>query len=257
MYKVFVTSFIIIFGFFSSFAAYSQCNLKKKLGVSRVIEVDTKGGPLYGRHQYKKTLPLKDGEIVLTFDDGPHPKNTLSVLKTLRDHCTKATFFAVGSMALQFPDVVKIVAAEGHTIGSHTHNHPRMPDIPFERAKIQIERGIAEVIKANGGPIAPFFRFPGLRHSKALNKYIQGRDISVLSVDVISGDTKITNTRGIVARTMRLLKSRKKGMILLHDLKASTARALPTLLNTLKKAGYKVVHIVPKHKLTTAHYTPW
>ena len=165
-----IISGLTIISLFPAFAAYSQCNLKKKLGVSRVIEVDTKGGPLYGRHQYKKTLPLKEKEIVLTFDDGPHPTNTLSVLKTLEDHCTKATFFAVGSMANQFPETLRLITAQGHTLGSHTHSHPRMPDIPFEKAKIQIERGIAELIRANGAPIAPFFRFPGLRHTQSLNQ---------------------------------------------------------------------------------------
>ncbi len=256
MHKTIFTVCIGTFIFcYSAFAAHSQCDLNKKLGVSRTIELDAQGGPAYGIYQYKRTLPLRDKEVILTFDDGPHPVNTINVLKALKDHCTKATFFAVGSMALKFPKTLQQVAAHGHTIGAHTHSHPRMPDLAVKNAKIEIERGFAEVIHATGHPIAPFFRFPGLRDSKYLNTYLKTRNITSLSVDIVSGDTKNTATRAIVSQTMRLLKRRKRGIILLHDLKATTARAVPVLLNELKRKGYKIVHLVPKRKITTALYT--
>ena len=255
MYKLILFCFSCLLLSISAVDAKQTCNPKNALGVSRVIEIDTTGGPLYGRHQYKRTLPLKSKEIVLTFDDGPHPEHTISVLKTLREHCTKATFFAVGKMATTFPTTLQKVAEEGHTIGGHTHSHPRMPDIPLKRAKREIERGFAELLAAVGQPIAPFFRYPGLRHSKQMNAYVQSRNISVMSVDVISGDTKNKTTKGIISRTMRLLRQRRnRGIILLHDLQKTTAAALPHLFSELKRQGYKVVHIVPKKKFTKALY---
>ncbi len=250
-------TFILIISFlslFASSAAQSQCDLTKKLGVSRTIEVDTSGGPIYGRYSFRQTLPLRKNEVVLTFDDGPHPKNTLSVLKVLKDHCTKATFFAVGSMATLEPDTLKAVAAAGHTIGAHSQTHPKMTLIPLANAKIEIEQSFKEIIAAVGAPVAPFFRYPGLRYSKKMNAYMKTRDIGVFSVDIVSGDTRVKTTPAILKQTMGILKRKGRGIILLHDLQETTAAALPVLLDALKKGGYKIVHIVPKKKIKTTAY---
>ncbi len=251
-----ITSILIIslFSLFASSAAQSQCDLTKKLGVSRTIEIDTTGGPIYGHYSFRQTLPLKKGEVVLTFDDGPHPQHTISVLKTLKDHCTKATFFAVGSMATLEPDTLKAVAAAGHTIGAHSQTHPKMTLIPLANAKIEIEQSFKEIIAAIGAPIAPFFRYPGLRYSKQMNAYLATRNIGVFSVDIVSGDTRNKNTPAILKQTLGLLKRKGRGIILLHDLQETTAEALPLLFDELKKGGYKVVHIVPKKKIKTTAY---
>src|SRR6202011_2781386 len=66
------------------------------LGVSRVVEIDTTGGPGFGFEHFKAHDFLREGEIVLTFDDGPWPKNTPAVLAALAAHCTKAIFFPIG-----------------------------------------------------------------------------------------------------------------------------------------------------------------
>ena len=100
-----------------------SCSNPRAIGVSRTIEIDTKGGINLGTQQYKGFDPLKDGEVVLTFDDGPLRRNTRKVLKALADHCTKATFFAVGAQAVADPDMLRKVAAAGHTIAHHTWSH--------------------------------------------------------------------------------------------------------------------------------------
>lgn len=246
-----VLSFISLFAYS---AAHSACDLNKKLGVSRTIEIDGKGGPLFGRYSYPQTLPLRKKEVVLTFDDGPHPEHTIEVLRVLKDHCTKAMFFAVGSMAEEAPDTLKAVAKDGHTIGAHSQTHPKMPFIPLANAKVEIEKSFEEIIKAVGEPVAPFFRYPGLRNSKSMDAYMKKRSIAVFSVDIVSGDTRNKNTEAILKQTMGLLKRKKRGIILLHDLQATTAAALPKLLDELKKGGYKVVHVVPKKKLKKTRY---
>ena len=106
-------------------AVRSEDNLTKcadTLGVSRVAEVDTTGGALFG-DQYPPTTLLQKGEVVLTFDDGPHPTYTKQI-EALAAQCTKATFFNVGEMVKQYPDVAREVEAEGHTIGTDTWSHP-------------------------------------------------------------------------------------------------------------------------------------
>ena len=71
------------------------------LGVSRIVEIDVSGGPLFGAISKRKREPsfLAPKEVVLTFDDGPVPWITAPILKTLDDFCTKATFFAVGAFS--------------------------------------------------------------------------------------------------------------------------------------------------------------
>src|SRR3954470_12839641 len=75
------------------------------LGTSRVLAINTQEYGRIGKMQYSQfpQLPLNDHEVVLTFDDGPLPPYTDSVLKTLAAECVKATFFSVGRQANQFP----------------------------------------------------------------------------------------------------------------------------------------------------------
>ena len=77
----------------------APCANPDALGVSRVVEVDTTGGPGFGFEHFKQLDFLTDKEVVLTFDDGPWPGNTPAVLKALADQCTKAVFFSIGKHA--------------------------------------------------------------------------------------------------------------------------------------------------------------
>ena len=90
------------------------------LGTERVISVDPTEHPRVGVMQYDESLPLADKEVVLTFDDGPIPPYTSRVLDTLAAECVKATFFMVGRQAHAFPDWVRRVYNEGHTVASHS-----------------------------------------------------------------------------------------------------------------------------------------
>ena len=93
------------------------------LGIARTVEIDTTGGPGFGFEHFKSHDFLREGEVVLTFDDGPWPKNTALVLAALAAHCTKAIFFPIGLHATYEPGILKQVAAAGHAIGSHTWCH--------------------------------------------------------------------------------------------------------------------------------------
>ncbi len=224
------------------------CRNKGAIGVSRVLEIDTSTGPRYGRVQFKdQLLPLRHKEVVITFDDGPLPSVTKSILRTLKRHCTKATFFAVGKMARAYPKLIQRVAREGHTVGAHTHSHPRdLRHHYFPYSRFQIERGFQDVQTAMGLPIAPFFRFPGLHDYKEMNDYLSDRHIANFSVDIVPGDTSGYSPARIIRNTLSQLRRRGKGILLLHDIKPATAAALPRLLSALKARGYKIVHIVPK-----------
>jgi peptidoglycan-N-acetylglucosamine deacetylase len=224
-------------------------NPKKALGVSRIIEIDPSAGPLFGEFTKYEKEPrfLGPKEVVLTFDDGPMPKYTKPILEALDKFCTKATFFYVGRMAMAYPDMVKEVMGRGHTMGTHTWSHPmNMRRRGLNSAKDQIERGFAAVQLAAGKPIAPFFRFPGLSDSGPMLDYLQKRGIAAFTVDVVSNDSYISSPQRLIQRTLAQVERQNGGIILFHDIKRSTARALPTILAELKKRGYKVVHLRSK-----------
>ena len=218
----------------------------KTTGLARTIAIDSSKGKFFGRLQYKKTAPLRKKEVVLTFDDGPHPKNTKIILDILDRHCVKATFFTVGRMAMYMSKGVKEAAKRGHTIATHTWSHPRdLGKLPIEEAKVEIEKGFVATSYVLGGTIAPFFRYPGLNHSSELNAYLASRNISVWSVDVVSDDTRAGLTpEQLINQTMERIRRMNGGIVLFHDLKDVTAEAMGSFLTQLKLEGYKIVHIV-------------
>jgi peptidoglycan/xylan/chitin deacetylase (PgdA/CDA1 family) len=199
--------------------------------------------------QYPQSLPLADKEVVLTFDDGPLPRYSNAVLDILAAQCVKATYFLVGSMAREFPAVVRRIHAAGHTIGTHTDNHPsRMHKLPIEKVRAEIDQGIADVSAAlwDAKDLAPFFRIPGLNRSDAIENELAARSLVVFSSDTLADDWyRRIRPADIVRRAMSRLEARGKGILLLHDIHAVTVAALPDLLKKLKEAGFHVVHVVP------------
>src|SRR3954452_4579638 len=119
------------------------------LGTSRILAVDPREHPRIGSMQYPETLPLEDHEVVLTFDDGPLPKHSNQVLAILAAQCVKATFFTIGRMARENPEGVRKLRAAGHTIGTHSQNHPlSMNKMPIDQARQEIDDGIASTVAA-------------------------------------------------------------------------------------------------------------
>jgi len=231
-------------------AAPAKCDNPNALGVARVVQIDTTGGPGFGFEHFKAYDFLKDHEVVLTFDDGPWPGNTPAVLKALADQCTKALFFTIGKHAGYRPDILKQVAAAGHTIGTHTWSHKDLTPMTMDEAKAEIEKGIAGVSIALGNkPVDPFFRFPALRHPPELLKYVGERNVGIFSTDMDSFDFKMRKPEQVIASVMKKLEKHGKGIILMHDFQQATAHAAPELLKKLKEGGYKVVQVTGKTPL--------
>jgi peptidoglycan-N-acetylglucosamine deacetylase len=220
------------------------------LGTSRVLVVGPAEYTRVGTMQYPETLPLADKEVVLTFDDGPLPRYSNKILDILTSECVKATFFIVGRMAREFPDVVRREYAAGYTIGAHSQNHPlRFQKLSGDNLHREIDDGIASVSAALGDPkeLAPFFRIPGLCRTDEIDQELAARSLVTFSADVVADDWyhRITPAR-IIKRAMSRLEKRGKGSILLlHDIHAATVAALPGLLKELKDHGYHIVQVAP------------
>ena len=196
----------------------------------------------------------------------------------------------VGRMARAARELVRRVAAEGHTVGTHTYSHMDLGghrragrsmgdsvpqsgsfwsfgggDAPVRRrapvflpaptqarAEAEIERGITAVSQALGQPVAPFFRFPYLDDTQALKRYLGTRNVAMFSIDVDTFDYRTKNPEDVIRRAMNGLRREHRGIILFHDIQGSTAAALPTLLARLKADNYRIVHLVPKAPVVLA-----
>ena len=215
------------------------------LGVSQIMEVDATGGPWYGAPNGDPNF-LAPGEVVLTFDDGPSPNDTREILAALAKECTKATFFVVGEMVALYPEIVKEVAEQGHTIGTHTWSHPNLARLSLPDITREIEATFDASQKASPEPVAPFFRYPYLSSSKVTVDYLKSRNIGQFAVDIDSSDWRVRSSKAVIARVMAGLKKRGRGIILMHDIHKWTADAVPELLAEIRAGGYKVVQLKPK-----------
>jgi peptidoglycan/xylan/chitin deacetylase (PgdA/CDA1 family) len=247
------SSTVLFLGLVASFSAQSvlaaDCpGHPDAIGTERTIVVDPREHPRIGTMQYSETLPLRDHEVVLTFDDGPLPRNSDQVLQTLADNCVKATFFLIGEQARANPEGVRKLAAAGHTIGSHSQTHPlTFHKMSVESAAKQINDGIASVSAALSDPtaLAPFFRIPGLLRADGVEEYLAGQGIQIWSADLLADDWHRISSARVYDLAMKRLEARGKGILLLHDIQARTAAALPKILHEMKARGYKIVHVVP------------
>lgn len=230
----------------------ATCTNPNALGVSRVVEIDTTGGPGFGFDHFKQFDFLTDKEVVLTFDDGPWPVNTPAVLKALADECTKGLFFSVGKHATYHPEILRQVLAQGHTVGTHTWSHVNLngKKMTEQMAKDEVEKGISAVKWALGTNPSPFFRFPQLQHNPAIVSYFGTRNVAMFSTDIDSFDfRKGATPEKIIETVMTRLDKLGKGIILMHDFQKHTGEAMPALLARLKAGGYKVVQITAKTTL--------
>ena len=212
-----------------------------KLGTSRIIKLPREGA-LYGAHQHDP-LPLKKGEVVLTFDDGPEPAGTPAVLAALADQCAKATFFLLGDKLTRSPELARRVVAEGHSAGLHSNTHAHLSELRPEQQLEDLRKNQA-AYRAALGVDAPAYRFPYLEETPTMLAALKAANLTVMSIDVGINDWLPTDTTELL--TVRLaegLTARGGGIILMHDANGPTVKALPALLRLLKDKGYKVVHL--------------
>ncbi len=249
-------------GVFSLAPVATACS-PEALGVSRTLEVGTRGGLQVGLKTYPQTLALDDHEIVLTFDDGPSAQTTPKVLDALAKECVKATFFLVGRNAEALPALVKREIAEGHTVGHHTFSHPAatLRNLSEIAAQEEILRGFEADDKAaygtaSGAPKVRFFRFPGFADTPALVAWLSAKNIAIFGADLWVSDWVTMTPQAELALILSRLEKEKRGILLLHDTKEQTAAMLPDLLQELKKRGYRIVNIVPGTNPTPTRAAP-
>ncbi|WP_166454896.1 polysaccharide deacetylase family protein [Duganella aquatilis] len=212
-----------------------------KLGTERTIILKREGAQ-YGAQQHT-ALPLKKGEVVLTFDDGPSAENTPLVLKALADQCARATFFMLGQGLRKDPELARETVREGHSAGIHSDTHPHMAALTPAQQLDDLAQSRA-AYKATFGAETPAYRFPYLEETPTLLDALKRDNITVASIDMGINDWIPEDTNEVLAgRLTASLDKTGGGIILMHDANGPTAKAMPTLLKVLKDKGYKIVHL--------------
>lgn len=237
IYLISLFTFVLL-----STSAFAEC------AKQRTIVISNNDYPLVGFDSYKQSLPLREKEIVLTFDDGPH-SNTRKVLKILNQYCLKATFFVVGKMAESNPEILREIYLSGHNIANHSYSHSLFDRISSERQIFEIERTQEIVKNIIGNNMIPVFRFPGLARTKETENYLFKNNLSVWSVDIDTKDYMFSKsetnkaTYSMIARINKGLERQNYGVILMHDIHNNSANALSDILNYLISNGYTFVHV--------------
>lgn len=179
-------------------------------------------------------------EIALTFDDGPHPKFTPKLLAILKRYDVKATFFLVGEMAEKYPKLVRDEAAAGHSIGNHTYHHVCLTKIPEGYIATEID-ACGNVLRKITHKKVKLFRPPGGDYNDQVAETVEALDYTLILWTDDPADYANPGSKVIEGRLLD--KANNGGIILIHDGVEQTVKALPYVIETLKKRGYQFVTI--------------
>jgi len=201
-----------------------------------------RNSPLFGRPITR--VPSRGRAVALTFDDGPNPDATPPILDALRDRGVKATFFILGRHAERWPELVKRVAAEGHSIGNHGYYHRKLHLKSPAYVRDDLSRGLAAIERAAG--IRPkLFRAPHGFRSPWVSAIASSMGERTVGWSLGVWDSALPGVDAIVDRTVN--GARPGSILLLHDGdgcdpggdRMQTARAVPLIVDRLLAQGYR------------------
>ena len=181
-------------------------------------------------------------EIVLTFDDGPHPEFTPKVLELLEKYNAKATFFCIGKNVKANPEILQLIDFQNHTIGNHSFSHSKKIDFNDKKKWLEEINSTDWEVQKILGKKPKFFRPPFGVTTPHLTKAVQETNHKVIGWNVRSFDTVSNQTSEKVVE--RILKKVKPGsIILLHDHLPGIIPILEQLLPALQNRNFTFVTV--------------
>ena len=187
-------------------------------------------------------------EVALTFDDGPSPLYTGKILALLKEHQAKATFFVLGCKVERYPLVIKKMVREGHEIGNHTFDHPRLTQTPKPVCERELERTGLD-LELLGCPCDRLLmRPPYSAYNDQLVSYLKHTSRKLVLWSLDSGDWRGLDAGTIIHNVLDRVKN--GSIIVFHDSdekdqadRRPTVEALKVILPALKARGYRMVTI--------------
>lgn len=175
--------------------------------------------------------------MALTFDDGPVRPTTVEVLDALAARDVPATFFVIGRLAEQEPELLRRMAAEGHEIGNHTHTHPDLTTLDRAEAVAELEAA-QDAVEAATGERPTVARPPWGFHDAGVDAAIEETVGTVLTW---TADTEDWQSRSAAAVTD--VEVSAGDVVLMHDIYPSTSGAVGALVDRLEAEGYTLVTV--------------
>ncbi|WP_226895641.1 polysaccharide deacetylase family protein [Luteolibacter marinus] len=179
--------------------------------------------------------------IAITFDDGPHPKNTPRLLDMLRERNIKATFYVIGRNVDLYPNVLRRTVSEGHEIGNHTYTHPILSKLSDSAVRAELTKCRDAVARAAG--VKPRTMRPPYGALLQRQREWIHSDLNYPTI-MWSVDPLDWKRPGPSVVTSRILSGTTPGAIVLaHDLHSQTVDAMPATLDGLLNKGFKFVTV--------------
>jgi peptidoglycan-N-acetylglucosamine deacetylase len=221
--------------------------------------LDTKITKLPSKALVSKT-GFKKGYIALTFDDGPDPKYTPQILDVLKTNNVKASFFALGSNVIDYPELAQRISKEGHMLGNHTYNHTKLKNANEDQFHNEIEstqKAIAEIVSFMPKYFrTPYNDFGGYETNADLKplRILDKLNLKVSESDLDSHDYDTQDLNQIIDFVKKGFDENKSSQVLFHDsggfTRQSTVQALPEIIKFFKDKDYKFVTVEQLDKLS-------
>jgi peptidoglycan/xylan/chitin deacetylase (PgdA/CDA1 family) len=180
---------------------------------------------------------VEEPYVAITFDDGPHATLTPKLLDMLAARKLKATFFVIGKNAVEYPQIMKRIVAEGHELANHSWSHPNLGKMGDDGVRAQLQK-TDDAIKAAAGTRTTLFRPPYGSITPRQKQWIYDSfGYRTIIWDVDPFDWKRPGPGVIRDRIVN--QSRPGSIILLHDIHPGSVEAVPQTLDQLTAKGFK------------------
>ncbi len=199
-------------------------------------------------------LRKEQNEIAITVDDGPNPVTTPQILKIFRDYEVKATFFLVGENVKKYPELVKSILREGHSVANHSWSHQKMTSISLVEAAREIDstskalQEIVEEMQRNGETenaiVQPFFRFPfgdGASDSNLI-QLLRDRGLANFYWRMSAHDSRTSDPAVALKTSIEMIDKYQGGIFLMHETHPAGLAMLPQFLDELRRRRYKTFY---------------
>lgn len=215
---------------------WAWCGLALAVAAAAGVMYEASAG-----HKGIREVKTEQRVVALTFDDGPDEHTTEQLLKVLKEHNAKATFFVMGRRAEELPDQLAQIARDGHEIGSHGFSHKWLTKLSEQEVADEIAQSEAVIMTAAPKPV--LFRPPGAYYNDKILAELKARGYLMIMWSIDTRDWARPGAGEVVSNVVTKVKP--GSIVLMHDgsYAPGTPNAVAAILERLAKENYRFVTV--------------